>query len=467
MKHRLLALLLVLVMLAIPAAADANITVSAGHILLEDKDMGPCKQLTGSVEVVVLIVSTGDEPWTEAEITAIRQEAQTACRMLRTEASIHGADLTLSLKFHTVSVDEVDNMNGSDAWVDKALSKASGLHGTMHGTAWSNTPLLIFVSTPGRAYAVSQYADYFAEYAVLYRGDDSAVIRHEMMHLFGAQDYYVEETIAAAAERLCPNSIMLSSDYSGTVDELTAYTVGWTEEPGSVARQMLEETASVTPEGYIQSQADNQITGLGTTSDADTTYNGMLVNGVSQGWGHMTWKNGDSYLGYWQQGQRDGKGMYFWADGTLFAGDFTCSKRTGWGVTLWPDGTSYVGDYLEGARHGRGVYTWADGSVYSGDFVNGQRTGQGTLINASGSVYTGGFLDGEYSGHGTLVFTDGSSYTGGFLNGRLHGTGIYIWANGSSFTGSFANGMRHGHGVYHSETGSLLEGEWVNNEYVQ
>ena len=466
MKTRLIALLLALLMFAIPAAADVSPTVSAGHTLLVDMNAGPCKTLTGNVQVIVLIVSTGDEPWTEEEIAAIRQEAQAAGRMLRIEAASYGASLNISLKFHTAAASSAPARSDSGPWVSDLLAGIPGLRGYSHGSAWDNTPLLIFCSTQGRAFARCQYSDRFAEYAVFYRGDDSGVIRHEMLHLFGAEDYYVEDTIAEAAGRIFPNSVMLNSDYQGTVDELTAYAIGWTDFPGENALQLLSETASVTSESLAQSREADQVTGLGVSSGSESTYNGMMVDGVWQGWGHLAWRNGDSYLGFFEQGTRDGQGMYFWADGSVYSGDFVQGARTGQGVTTWPDGTSYSGGFRNGQRHGKGVYTWPDGSVYSGDFVDGARTGQGTYISANGSVYTGGFLNGEFDGQGTLIFADGSCYTGGFRGGLLHGTGTYHWASGSSFTGSFVDGKRHGKGVYRGESGSILEGEWVDDKYV-
>lgn len=467
MKKRIIALLLVMLMLCASAAADSNPSVSTGHALLEDMNAGPCKSLTGAVQLVVLIVSIGDEPWTDAEIVGIRQEAQTACRMLRSEAAAYGATLNISLKFHTLSAADAPPMRSSGDWMNGVLRDVPGLSGAIHGTAWANTPLMVFCSTPGRAFAVCQSDDYHAEYAILYRGDDSGVIRHELMHLFGAEDYYVEDAIAGAAQRLCPNSIMLHSDYTGTVDDLTAYIIGWTEMPGENGLQLLRETADVSVQSYSDSRISDQQSGLQTLSDASTTYTGMVDAGVANGWGHIIWNNGDSYLGHWVQGAREGMGLYAWADGTVFAGTFANGMRTGWGATQWANGSSYVGGYQDGVRDGQGTYIWADGSVYSGSFVNGERTGQGSLINADGTMYTGSFLNGQYNGRGTLVFADGSSYTGEFLNGRLHGEGTYRWANGSSYTGDFADGQRHGHGVYRSKDGAVLEGEWINNVYAQ
>lgn len=464
MKTRLMSLLMALALLLIPAASAEFMP---DHPLLADVQAGPCKSLTGQVQVVVLIVSTPGSPWTQEEVTSIRQQVQSASRMLRSEAAVYGASLSISYRFHQVSASSGPDMHNSEEWLDGVLRKVDGISGRINASAWADTPLLVYVSEAGRAFAHCQSNDSYAEYAVLYRGDGSGVIRHEMLHLFGAQDYYVEETIAAAAGRLFPTSIMLHSDYSGTVDPLTAYVIGWTTGPGVTGLQLLEETSSVTTQGFIESQVADQVTGLGVTSDASSAYNGMLEDGVPHGWGQITWKNGDSYLGFWTQGERNGRGLYIWEDGTVFAGDFAHGKRTGWGATAWPTGGSYTGGYQEGQRHGHGVYTWANGDVYTGEFVLGERTGQGTLVKADGTVYTGGFVGGEFEGQGTIIFSDGSCYTGGFKAGRLHGTGTYHWASGSSFTGEFANGKRHGHGVYRSENGGLLEGEWVNDQYTK
>lgn len=467
MTKRFFSFLFAILLTLSPALAEPSVTAYADHFLLSDMNAGACQALTGTVELVVVFVSVESSPWTEEEIAARRQELLTACRMLRTEAASYGAQLNLTLQVHVVSADAGPDMQTSENWVDRILFRVPGLPNRYDRARWSNTPLILFCSTPGRAFAHCESSDREAEYAILYHTDDSAVIRHELLHLFGAMDYYVDAVIADAAGRLCPSSIMMGSEYANSVDDLTAYVVGWTSQPGSVGMQLLSETAQVTAASFAQAQAANQTTGLGRVTGSDSTYLGMMVDGVPEGWGMITWDSGDSYLGFWQEGLRDGTGVYTWPDGTVYTGDFVDGHRTGQGSSFWSDGSSYTGGYLNGFRHGYGVYIWPNGDTYAGDFVYGERTGQGTLIKADGVVYRGDFVQGRYEGSGTMIFADGATYTGGFHDNRFSGTGTYRWANGSSYTGEFANGLRHGSGVYRNANGGVVEGRWVNDAFTE
>lgn len=464
MKHRILLLLLAF-MLCTTALAEDPMALYDGHILLESRDAGPCKRLTGSVQVVVVLVNVQSNPWSEAETAAIRQELLTAARMLRSEAAFYGADVQLSFKFHTVTVSTPPDMNASTVWVDRILRQLPDVPARTVPGAWANTPLLLFCSSQGRAFAHCESAIDRAEYAVLFRGDDSGAIRHELLHLFGAEDYYVEATVAEAAEATFPNSLMLSSDRYATVDDVTAYVIGWTDSPGDKGMQLLAATCDVSAVSLLQSRIANQVTGLGAYTAADYSYTGMMVDGVPEGWGSLTWDGGDVYIGALHQGQPDGTGVYTWADGTVYAGDFSDGVRTGHGASCWSNGTIYTGGYQAGQRHGYGVYIWPNGDVYTGDFVDGKRTGHGTLVKADGTVYTGEFVGGSYCGTGTLIFPDGSSYTGTFMSDCFHGSGTYRWPTGASFTGEFKLGQRHGHGIYRRTDGSILEGEWANDAY--
>lgn len=513
MKVRILPFLLALLMLCSAASASGSLQDTyPDHLLLDDMNEGTCQKLTGVVPLVVVFVSIGDEPWTNADVSAMQQEFYTATHMLRIEAAGYGADLNLSLRYHFTSMPTPPDMHKSAVWVDAMLETLPDLAPRSRGGSWRETPLVIVCSTEGRAYTHSFGSADVAEYVMLYQDDDSATIRHELLHLYGATDYYVEPTLEAAAQQHCPDSIMLDSTYANTVDEVTAYVVGWTARPGNAGLQLLAATSSVTADNYTDSQTANQITGMGEVTNSDHTYSGMMQDGIYHGWGILTWESGDVYAGFWENGVRHGQGSYTWADGTCYTGDFTNGTRTGQGTTTWPSGNSYSGSYLDGNAHGKGVFTWVNGDVYIGeyqsgsrngqgstywadgnrhtgsylngrlhgpgvyywtngdvyigDFADGMVTGEGVLTKADGSVYSGSFLNSSYNGTGVLITADGSSYSGDFADGKFHGTGVCIWADGSSFSGQFRQGKRHGQGVYHAADGRILEGVWENDAYV-
>ncbi len=44
----------------------------------------------------------------------------------------------------------------------------------------------------------------------------------------------------------------------------------------------------------------------------------------------------------------------------------------GKGKITWPDGKSYTGDYEDDKKHGEGIFEWPDGRKYIGSWKNGK-----------------------------------------------------------------------------------------------
>jgi hypothetical protein len=79
--------------------------------------------------------------------------------------------------------------------------------------------------------------------------EDSATIEgniHELLHLYGAQDFYLIDEVKEAAEIYLPCSVMGSDEQVVKTDDLTAYIVGWTAELSGSALQFLDATAHLT-----------------------------------------------------------------------------------------------------------------------------------------------------------------------------------------------------------------------------
>ena len=61
-------------------------------------------------------------------------------------------------------------------------------------------------------------------------GWQAAVIAHELLHLYGAEDFYVSSSRKILAKIYYPNDIMLSASYdidTNTIDSATAFYIGW------------------------------------------------------------------------------------------------------------------------------------------------------------------------------------------------------------------------------------------------
>jgi hypothetical protein len=57
--------------------------------------------------------------------------------------------------------------------------------------------------------------------------------------------------------------------------------------------------------------------GTGELSTAGGKYSGDFRNGIKEGFGKMTFKNGCRYEGKWKAGRFDGKGLYVWTGSSV------------------------------------------------------------------------------------------------------------------------------------------------------
>lgn len=487
LKTRLFTLLLTLLMLCTPALAEGSAASYRDHPLLTWKDRGPCRALLGTIRVKVVFVSVGDDSWTLGGIADRKQALQDSFSLLKRSATSYGVTLQFSVQYHNTTASVEPSITNNNEWVDQVLQGIPAYRNRT-GTEWVNGPVIFVCTSNGRAFAHQTAAQDRPEYVVSFHDDSSHVLAHEILHLFGMRDYYMEPRIKAAAQRIFPDSIMLSAENGDSVDPLTAYVIGWTNSLGKKSLELLNETASVTESDYDQARTANQISGFGSISRTHSEYTGVLLDGIPDEWGREVWHSGDVYLGTYESGDRMGRGAYSWANGESYIGEYIDNDRTGYGIYYWTDGDTYLGDFVDGDRTGHGLYHWADGDIYLGDFDGNQRTGHGLYLWPDGAFYAGDFVDnsrsgtgsyfwpdgsyyigdfvaGKRNGTGTVTWPDGSSYTGEFRNNAITGQGVYIWADGKIYTGGFLDGKLHGSGTMIYPDGRIRQGIWENGSY--
>lgn len=103
------------------------------------------------------------------------------------------------------------------------------------------------INRASRAYALPERQNVYrdSEYCVTFRSYELAlqrphiVIAHEILHLFGAADLYTPQNVAALAKIYFPQSIM---DDGETMDEITRYAIGWTDDLSENAVEFLAKT---------------------------------------------------------------------------------------------------------------------------------------------------------------------------------------------------------------------------------
>ena len=141
-------------------------------------------------------------------------------------------------------------------------------------------------------------------------------------------------------------------------------------------------------------------------------YEGEFEDNKIQGFGTMTYKNGDTYTGMWIDGEKTGAMQHVTSNGSekittqsMYVKD---KEIRGPGVTTWASGPTHRGMYDENNRQtGPGVSTWDNGQSFAGDWV-----------------------EYENSGYGEYTYNNGNKYIGEFTKGKRHGFGRYIYKSG-------------------------------------
>lgn len=482
------ALLAAVLCLCLPLSAP---TASAGgqeeHFLLADQAVGVCKKLVGDTVISIVRVDVPSAVWDEGSKDRLTRRVDAAAAWLEAQAAAYGASLAVEVRYYTAAADAEPAIDGdSNLWAEQVLGSDAALP-----RFWAEEgqepagPVLFCLNTIGRDFSLGNRGEDVAEYAVFYCADTIDSLEHELMHLYGASDYYVYEKLEAAARQLCPDSVMLNSDgEKKAVDSLTAYVIGWTDTLDDAAQTMLSATAALTDGERGTALATNVRNGFLTEETPEWVYSGLYRSGTFHGWGTLQWSNGDCYEGQWQWGIRDGIGTMKWAGGDVYTGTyqngirsgtgklihadgvtdiggFTEGKLQGLGVRIYTDGSKYAGRFVNGSPDGAGVSVYADGSIYAGEFTAGQYHGTGTMACGAENLYVGGFDDGKHSGAGTLINEQGDLYAGAFFDGQYHGFGVVVYADGSVYVGQFSNNLYHGKGTLFFPGGDLYCGDWA------
>ena len=371
------------------------------HLFLQYKDKGNCEALNGEVSILLVFVSDSESSWDPvSRETAERDLCREMLRMMD-YAKGYGVSLSLFYGEWDISVAADVESNNSEHW-EAPVCAAMGFQSLYDlqmalERDWgvASAPVVFVLNKPGRAAAYSSYSEGAEEYLTVYSSEHSTFC-HELLHLYGARDYYYPMAVSDAAATFLPDSIMLSG---GTVDELTAYTVGWTKSLGRQAIGFLRATSHLTQKDLDEAAQAEQLTGYGTKYYADgSVYIGYMEFGTPVGQGEYRSASGNVYKGGFQNGKFHGYGVYTYADGGVFEGYFADGSFHGIGIMTWANGDRYQGEYQNGVRTGQGIYWWVSGDRYEGQFQNNKRHGYGTYYYASGSSISGYWENGVFKG---------------------------------------------------------------------
>ena len=191
----------------------------------------------------------------------------------------------------------------------------------------------------------------------------------------------------------------------------------------------------------------------------------------------VIFKNGTKYKGTLKnQQQIHGKGKLTFPDGSTYEGEFDEGFMHGSGIRTFPDGSSYTGEFYRDFMHGNGVYTVPETAIdpenddpsipyiknYAGNFAADTRSGRGRMLLSDGTNYEGEFLLNKMHGKGRLICSD-CDYKGGMSQGLFHGHGVLKTGKNLQYkyVGQFQDGVKHGQGKFYLPDDKVYSTTWT------
>jgi hypothetical protein len=116
-------------------------------------------------------------------------------------------------------------------------------------------------------------------------------------------------------------------------------------------------------------------------------YERQIKDGIRDGYGKMTYKNGDIFEGKWDMNIKDGKGKMTYTNGDVYEGELLLNnKKSGEGKMIYTNGDVYEGEWHMDKKDGEGKMTYKNGQVYEGEWRTDEKHGKGKLTSSDGAI---------------------------------------------------------------------------------
>ena len=222
------------------------------HILLANRNEGGVKRLAGDVVVVVFFVNDAESKWTEFDKLRYKTNQEEAFRFIVSSAKKRGVRLKMRIAYGETTVNLECEPNNYSDWSKKVIQNhkfgnvLQYQNGYKKHFGCDEAPVFFVFNKKFRSCAVSVDSDTRGcdELSMISSSDRPSVIAHELLHQFGANDFYYIDEIKSFMKERRYHSIM-GPDQDMYIDSLTAYLIGWTDEISSTAVEILEKTKHI------------------------------------------------------------------------------------------------------------------------------------------------------------------------------------------------------------------------------
>ncbi len=185
-------------------------------------------------------------------------------------------------------------------------------------------------------------------------------------------------------------------------------------------------------------------------------------SGGLEGYGVLTWPNGDRHAGLYAKGVRSGDGAFFFGDGRRYLGEWRNDMYDGLGVLFRADGSiesygrwsanNYVGPEKKYDLAGLSPKVRSAAVAARNAVLKAEEAARRARDGKAGTRVTSMEPEGRYEGEVDA-------------NGTLHGYGVLTWPNGDRHAGHYENGVRSGYGAFYFYEGRRYEGQWTADKY--
>lgn len=242
-----------------------GITDMHQEMLRPNYGLANCRKLEGNPVVVLLFMDDDESHWNADEISTFTEEhILLGLNYLENNAKKWGVDLDFVVESHSTHLgayelkyEGIVNTNlyvgGSSKDVLDQAAQDMGCDSnwelySYYKSKYPNDDIIFlnFLNKSGISYtrhAISTGYLEYSEHCVIFAdywgfppetrkyGSRAATVAHEILHLFGAEDFYSSSAREALANKLYPNDIMLwqyDDINDNLIGDYTAFSVGWT-----------------------------------------------------------------------------------------------------------------------------------------------------------------------------------------------------------------------------------------------